>query len=58
MSGQGHDKPGKANVIQRHSLHIDNLRMRGMIPTGEIKLNPNWKKDYIKLLKDFLAHRR
>jgi glycosyltransferase involved in cell wall biosynthesis len=55
MSGQGHDKPGKANVVQRHSLHIENLRIRGKIPTGEIQLSPKWKYDYEKLLKDHLS---
>ena len=55
MSGQGHDKPGKPHVIQRHSLNVEYLRMRGKIPTGEVKLKPSWKQDYTKLLKDFLA---
>lgn len=58
MSGQGHDVAGKPNVIQRHSLHIENLRVRGKIPTGEVKLNPNWKKDYTQMLKDFLAQKQ
>ena len=56
MSGQGHDVVGKPNVIQRHSIHIENLRIQGKIPIGEVKLNPNWKKDYKQMLKDFLAH--
>ena len=55
MSGQGHDTPGKANVVQRHSLYVENLRIRGKIPTGEIHLSPNWKKNYTQMLKDFLA---
>ena len=54
MSGQGHDKPGTPNVIQRHSLHVENLRKQGKIPTGEIQLSPKWKHDYIKKLEDFL----
>ena len=58
MSGQGHDKPGKANVIQRHSLHIDNLRQQGKIPTGDVVLKPHWKKDYSKMLVDFLARQK
>jgi hypothetical protein len=53
MSGQGHDKPGQPNVIQRHSLHIENLRAQGKIATGEIQLNPNWKHDYVDMLKRF-----
>jgi glycosyltransferase involved in cell wall biosynthesis len=56
MSGEGTDVPGKANVIQRHSLFIENLRKKGVIPTGDIALNPHWKKDYKQLLKDFLVH--
>jgi hypothetical protein len=55
MSGQGHDKPGKPNVIQRHSIHIDNLRQQGKIPTGDVHLKPNWKHNYEKMLKDFVA---
>ena len=58
MSGQGHDTPGKANVVQRHSLYVENLRIRGKIPTGEIHLSPNWKKNYTQMLKDFLARRK
>ena len=54
MSGQGHDVPGKPNIIQRHSLHIDNLRRQGKIPTGDIELKPNWKRDYVKMLHDFI----
>ena len=55
MSGQGTDKPGKANVIQRHSLHIEKLKNQGKIPTGEVQLRPHWKLDYPQMLKDFLA---
>ncbi len=58
MSGQGHDKPGQINVIQRHSLHVENLRMQGKIPTGEVELSPKWKHDYEQMLKDFInAHK-
>jgi len=55
MSGQGHDKPGQPNVIQRHSAHIENLRIQGKIPTGDIQLNPNWKYDYTQMLKDYVS---
>lgn len=55
MSGEGHDVPGKPNVVQRHSLHVENLRIRGKIPTGDVQLRPHWKKDYPQMLKDFLA---
>lgn len=54
MSGQGTDKPGRPNAIQRHSAHIENLRFQGKIPTGRIELKPNWKKDYKKLLEDYI----
>ena len=56
MSGQGDDLPGKPNVIQRHSLHIESLRLRGKIPTGDVILKPHWNKDYKQMLIDFLAH--
>jgi hypothetical protein len=56
MSGQGDDVKGKPNVIQRHSLHIENLRKQGKIPTGDVQLRPHWKKDYKQMLIDFLAH--
>ena len=55
MSGQGHDVEGKPNVIQRHSLHIENLRMQGKIPTGDVILNPHWKTDYSQMLKDHVS---
>ena len=58
MSGQGHDKPGKPNAIQRHSLHIENLRAQGKIPTGDVILKPHWDKDYKQMLIDFLARPR
>lgn len=52
QSGQGHDVPGKPNIIQRYSMHIETLRAAGQIPTGEIVLKPHWDKDYnIKLLE-------
>ena len=54
QSGLGTDKPGKPNIIQRHSAHIESLRKQGKIPTGEIKLHPRWKHDYRKMLKDFV----
>jgi glycosyltransferase involved in cell wall biosynthesis len=54
MSGEGTDHPGKLNAIQRHSAYIESQRVIGNIPTGEVKLVPNWKKDYTQMLKDFL----
>jgi glycosyltransferase involved in cell wall biosynthesis len=55
MSGEGHDKPGKPNVIRRHSLHIDNLKRQGKIPTGDVQLRPHWKKDYKQMLIDHVS---
>ena len=54
QSGQGHDVPGKPNVIERHSIHIETLRAAGKIPTGEIILNPHWNKDYSVKLLEFI----
>ena len=54
MSGQGTDKPGRANAIQRHSLHIENLRRQGKIPIGDVQLHPAWNKNYEKMLHDYI----
>jgi hypothetical protein len=54
MSGQGHDKPGKLNAIQRHSAHIELERVMGRVPTGNVHLNPYWEKNYTDLLKKYL----
>ena len=53
MSGEGTDHPGKLNAIQRHSAHIERERYMGKIPTGDVRLNPHWNKDYAQLLRDF-----
>lgn len=55
MSGLGTDTDSRPNVIVRHSDHIEGLRRAGKIPTGEVELKPNWKKDYSRLLKEFIA---
>lgn len=54
MSGEGTDKPGKKNVIQRHSEFIEGLRAAGKIPTGDVYLSPYWKHDYNKKLEAHL----
>jgi hypothetical protein len=51
MSGQGHDKPGKLNAIQRHSAHIEMERTMGRVPTGNVHLIPYWEKDYKDMLQ-------
>lgn len=53
QSGQGTDTPDRQNIIQRHSAHIEKLRLQGKIPTGEIKLIPEWKHNYKQMLLDF-----
>jgi hypothetical protein len=54
QSGAGFDSDNKPNIIQRHSAHIEQLRIQKLIPTGDIILKPNWKQDYSKLLKDYV----
>jgi hypothetical protein len=54
QSGQGTDDGSRPNIIQRHSAHIEQLRAQGKIPTGEIQLMPKWKKNYARMLKDFI----
>ena len=52
--GRGlHASSGGDNLALNHAAHIERLRIKGKIPVGEIKLNPNWKQDYIKKLADF-----
>lgn len=53
-SGQGTDTEDRPNILQRHSAHIEGLRQRGLIPTGDIILQPNWKFDYSQMLKDYV----
>ena len=55
MSGQGHDVEGKPNVINRHSHHVESLRKRGEIPTGNVILVPNWKHHYTQMLKEYVS---
>lgn len=53
QSGQGTDIEGKPNIIQRHSAHIEKLRLQGKIPTGRIHLVPEWKHNYSQMLKEY-----
>lgn len=55
QSGGGFDVEGKLNIVQRHAIHVENLRRAGKIVTGEIELKPHWKRDYIQMLKDYNA---
>lgn len=56
MSGQGADTPDRENVLIRHARHIEELRVKGKIPTGIVYLNPHWKQDYSQLLKDYIKN--
>lgn len=55
MSGAGTDTIDRPNILQRHGSYIEEQRKLGKIPTGEVLLNPHWKQDYIKLLKDYVS---
>ena len=54
QSGLGTDDDTRPNIIIRHSNHIEKLRQRGQIPTGDIHLIPQWNKDYSQMLKDYI----
>lgn len=60
QSGGGADapRPERPNIIERHSQHIEILREKGEIPTGDIELVPKWDKDYAQLLKDFIRNEK
>jgi hypothetical protein len=53
MSGMGSDIGREDNVLKRHGRHIERLRKEGVIPEGDIVLNPNWSRDYEQMLKDY-----
>lgn len=56
QSGMGYDKEESfPNILVRHAHHIEEMRKKGMIQTGEIILNPGWKEDYAQQLKDFIT---
>ena len=46
QSGQGTDKEGRPNIVERHKQYIESQRKQGKIPTGDIWLNPHWEYDY------------
>ncbi len=54
QSGMGTDTVDRPNVIERHSNYVENLRRKGVIPTGDVHLNPHWKKDYSQMLINFI----
>jgi hypothetical protein len=55
QSGEGTDNGQRPNIIKRHSDYIENLRKKGLIPTGDVHLNPHWNKDYAQMLKDYIS---
>ena len=55
MSGLGHDKGDKPNIVIRHQAFIEQERKKGRIPTGDIQLQPHWKQDYKHLLQKFIS---
>lgn len=54
MSGQGTDDHSRPNVLVRHAAHVEQLRLQGLIPTGDIELQPRWRHDYPRHLADFV----
>lgn len=54
MSGQGLDSNNEENIIQRHKQYIESERLKGNIPTGHIRLEPKWKLDYEKQLREYI----
>lgn len=55
QSGMGYDDETKfPSILERHSAHIEKLRKQGLIPTGEIILNPYWNHPYDKMLEEFI----
>lgn len=58
MSGMGTDTKDRPNVVVRHTQHIEKERRKGKIPIGEVELKPKWKKDYKKLLTEFIKKQK
>ena len=56
LSGLGTDTPDRPNIIQRHKEYIENCRLKGEIPTGDIILQPKWNQNYKELLQKFIQH--
>jgi glycosyltransferase involved in cell wall biosynthesis len=53
QSGQGTDTVEKPNILVRHALHVEQLRVQGLIPEGTIQLVPHWDMDYEQQLKNY-----
>lgn len=56
-SGEGADwdRPEEEQIISRHMRYVDNLRRQGKMPEGDIFLQPEWRFDYTKILKDYIC---
>lgn len=54
LSGMGTDTPDRPNIIERNSAYVEQMRRMGRVPTGKIELVPQWRKNYIKLLEDYV----
>jgi len=56
LSGLGDDegRPEEEQTVARHRRYIESQRLIGLEPEGIVKLNPNWKHDYVQMLKDFI----
>lgn len=53
QSGAGTDDEIRPNILERHSIFIEERRIAGFIPTGVINLEPKWHYDYKQQLKEF-----
>lgn len=53
MSGLGTDDGSRPDVIKRHSEHVEMLRQRGLVPTGDIELVPQLRRDYAGALASY-----
>lgn len=56
MSGLGADTDDRENVIVRHTKYIEQLRVNGNIPVGNIELHPHWNMDYVEMVKNYINH--
>lgn len=54
MSGLGTDDGSRPDVLQRHSEYIDQQLQKGLIPQGNIYLQPHWVVDYQYKLDMFM----
>lgn len=51
----GYAGQNKKEVINAYRDYIEQQKNKGKIQTGDVILNPNWKKDYINLLKHHIV---